>query len=460
MIDTLKNKHALLPCLLLLILTGCAHSPRSYPKHDEIVRGAQERAAQKSLDAVKNSLVLFKVEETGGDSRDNNRTASFSGIVLSEEGHLLAPYTIRPNSGNRIEAWIGDQRYLARALKYDETLGMTIVKIQPEAPLTPLDIVQEHELRPGQNAYTVVGSDEAAEFSRFVFKTFCQGMIEGRYRQLSLAPLPGTARGAPLFNPAGDVVGLVNQSNAWVLEDLIVDLNDLLARAKGEIKSEEDSEDAWFGAILLPINPDYAKANNLPRSAIWLIHVFENGSAADAGFKSGDLVIKLNGEDLRLSGARAYQYFMQTLRPRVGKEFSATVLRGKKEIEGKSVFMKQEDPDTLRAEDLGITLSEVTESMVVRLNLKNTGGVIVTNLDPGSPAATGRSFGDTLLRPRDLIVSIGGIPTPNIEAFSEALDQIRQEKRKELLVQFWRGPISGYEALNLRIGERDNGGQL
>lgn len=443
--------------LLLLLGAGCAHTPKQIARHDQRVFAAQQRASQRALDAVQDSLVLFKVEKTGDSDGDReNRTAQFSGVVLTPEGHLLAPYTIRPGTGNRIEAYLDEDRYLARAVHYDESIGMTVVKIEPRSPLTPLTIDQEHDLRPGQNAFTAIGSDEAGDFQRFVFQAFCQGIVEGRFRQYSLSPLPNRARGAPLYNQTGELVGLVNQANAWVLSDMILELDELLARATGEGNGDKD-EDAWFGAILAPINPEYAQANDLPLSALWLVHVFESGSAAKAGFQTGDLLVALNGESLRLSGRRVYRYFLQALRPRAGKTYTATVLRDGREIRGEGVINKREDPDTLRAEDLGITVSDIIESMVVRLNLRQSEGVIVTNIEPGSPAATGRTFGRPLLRPRDLVVSIGGIPTPDLDAFGKALDQIRRENRKELLIHFWRGPVSGYEALNLRIGDRENG---
>ncbi len=444
---------------LLVALTGCTTtSERTAQRHREL-REAQEASAQQALEAAGDSLVLFKVEETG-TQRERNRTASFSGIVLSSDGHLLAPYTIKPGSSNRIEAWIGDQRYLARPIKYDETIGMTIVKVEPRTPLVPVDLAHEHTLGPGQEAYTVVASDSDSEFTRFVFRAYCQGIIQGRYRQFSLSPLPGATRGAPLFTAEGELVGLVNQNNAWMLKDLFVDLSTLLARANGEASPEEDSNDAWFGALMASINPDYARSRDLPRSSLWLIHVYEGGSAARAGLRNGDLLVKLNGEPLRLSGTRAYQYFIQTLRPRKDKEFDVTVIRGGKELTLNGKIRDKEKPDVLRAEDLGITVSDIVETAVIRLNLFQTEGVLVSKVDPGSPAATGSTFGQSLLRPRDVIVSLGGIPTPDVKAFGEALDTIRSEKRKELLVTYWRGPTTGYEALNLRIGDRDNGEAL
>lgn len=442
--------------MCLLAAAGCTTTgERTLQRHREL-RAAQELSAQQALEAAGEGLVLFQVEETGGQ-RDRNRTASFSGIVLSEDGHLLAPYTIRPGSANRIEAWIGDQRYLARPVKYDETIGMTIVKVEPRTPLVPVDLAQEFTLSPGQEAYTVVASDSDSEFSRFVFRAYCQGVIEGRYRQFSLSPLPGATRGAPLYTAEGQLVGLVNQNNAWMLKDLFVDLSILLARANGKASPEEESDDAWFGTLMASINPDYARANELPRSSLWAVHVYEGSSAAKAGLQNGDLVIELNGEPLRLSGSRAYQYFIQTLRPRKGKEFSLTVLRNGKEVELTGKIINKKKLDNMRAEDLGITISEIDETAEIRLNLFQTEGVLVTKVEPGSPAATGRSFGESLLRPRDVIVSLDGVPTPDIDSFGEVLDTIRKEKKKELLVTYWRGPITGYEALNLRIGDNDSG---
>jgi len=461
MIDPNRHRRPLLPFALMVCLAaaGCTTTgERTLQRHREL-REAQEAAAQRALDAAGDSLVLFKVEETG-TQRERNRTASFSGIILSADGHLLAPYTIKPGSSNRIEAWIGDQRYLARPIKYDETIGMSIVKVEPRTPLVPVDLAHEYTLSPGQEAYTVVASDSNSEFSRFVFRAYCQGIIQGRYRQFSLSPLPGATRGAPLFTAEGELVGLVNQNNAWMLKDLFVDLSTLLARANGDASPEEDSEDAWFGALMSSINADYARSRDLPRSALWMVHVYEGGSADKAGLKNGDLLIELDGEPLRLSGTRAYQYFIQTLRPRKDKEFEVKVLRDGKELVLNGKITNKEKPDVLRAEDLGITISDIIETAVIRLNLFQTEGVMITKVDPGSPAATGRTFGQSLLRPRDVIVSLGGIPTPDIEAFGEALDTIRSEKRKELLVTFWRGPTTGYEALNLRIGDRDNGEQL
>jgi S1-C subfamily serine protease len=96
--------------------------------------------------------------------------------------------------------------------------------------------------------------------------------------------------------------------------------------------------------------------------------------------------------------------------------------------------------------------------MAIRNNLFISEGVMVTDLKPGSPAATGRTFGEPLLRDGDVLTALGGKPTPDVETFGTVLEEIRREKPDILLVEFQRGAFTGIEALNLKIGDETNGG--
>jgi S1-C subfamily serine protease len=436
--------------LVLLSFSGCAHT-----RTDRTFR-AFETAARRAEEQARPHLVHFRVQQTAATGRDRRpSTVVFSGIVLTEEGHLLAPFNIRTDTPDRIEAWIGDQQYLARPLKADDQLGMTILRVQPRKPLTPLRLENAVDLRTGEHAFVVISSDEDNEFAVFTLAAFMQGVVDGRYRQFSLSPLPNQTRGAPVFSSRGELVGLMSQNNAWALSDLAEDLNQFLAEVTGRAETPARDENAWFGATLAPINTDFARANNLSRSSIWLVHVFTDSPAYEAGFRSGDLVTHLNGEPLRMSGNRAYNYFLQALRPRIGAPFEIKVLRDGKPITGKGVLARRPEPQTLRAEDLGIHVTEVNEPLKLRHNLFETEGVMVTEVDRGSPAATGRQFGRNLLMPRDVITSLHHHPTPTLAAFNEAVDLIRRERPGVVLVEFMRGPVTGFEALNLRLRDRE-----
>lgn len=436
-------------CFLLSAFTACVSTSGTST--------SEYKGTQKALAAAEGVVVHFQVEQAASSAQGNRRprTVRFSGIVLSEEGHLLAPFNIKPDTADRIEAWIGEDRYLARSLKAEPALGMSILKIQPKEPLTPVDLNSEGNLTVGESAFAVVGSNESNEFARFSFRAYCQGIIEGFYRQFSLSSIPNSARGAPLFDTAGNLVGIVMQNNAWVLDDIRPEIQDLLAGVRGEGEKPGGSDKVWFGAILSPINPDYARDQGLPRSALWLVKVFEETGAHEAGFQNGDLLVSLNGNPLRMSGTRTRQYFNQALRPREGQTFEAEVLRGGKRVSGEGTLTKRPEPSTLQAEDLGVTVSEINSVMETQMNLFESEGVMVTKIKRGSPAATGRQFGQPLLRNRDVITSLGGIPTPDLETFKKALDQVRQEQPEAVLVTFKRGPVDSIEALNLLLSNRN-----
>lgn len=444
--------------LLCILFSGCVHTSRSLYRSDQRLQESHARAAHRALEAAGDSVVFFQVENPN-PRRNQPRIVNFAGIVLTDEGHILAPFTIRKDTDARIEAWVEKRRYLALPLLHDDGLGMTVLKIEPDGPLTPFDLSEPHPLPLGAALYCVITTDEEREFEPFVFQAVSQGVVQGRYRQYSLSQLPDLAKGAPLFDRLGRWIGFAAQTNGWVAEDLVADLEELIDRAvygNGD-EGAGESEEAWFGAILSPIDSAYARAKDLPASGLWLSHVFEDGSAYQAGLRTGDLLVEINGSPMRLRGSRAYRFFLQTLRPREGEPFTARVIRDGRSIKAKGTILERPDPDTLRAEDLGFTVSDIHESMAIRHNLFETEGVMVVNLKPGSPAATGRSFGEPLLRNLDVITALGGRPTPDVETFGQVLEEIRREKPEALLVEFQRGAFTGIEALNLQIGDESNG---
>ena len=210
--------------------------------------------------------------------------------------------------------------------------------------------------------------------------------------------------------------------------------------------------------MLQAINKDYAKAHNLPRSGIWVTHAVSEGPADKAGIRTGDLIIELNGSPLRLSGARVQSYFLQSLRPQVGRNFEITVIRHGKKIVCKGTFEKAPEDKKLRARDIGIEVKSITEMDVFAQNLFSSEGVLVTDVEPGSAAATSSTFRSGLLRKGDVVLELDGKPTPTLDEFKKVLDEVRSRKPDVLLVYYQRGRYNGYAGLNLKIGDNGNGG--
>lgn len=435
---------------------------------------AMQSVVEKAEEKTAPSVVYVKLKELNNkdDSRNIPMGAmsfgqgspsykSLQGIVLSAKGHILIPEEVKPDEAGRIEVLVGDAEYPARIVKVDDKLKMTIIKVDAEEELMPLDIEDNSDLEAGEWCVIVEASDEEREFEVFSTLSVCTGEIADRYRQFVLNNMVLKANGAPVVSVDGKVAGLIQGRNVLAMSDLCEDLKEFLSDATEVVSAEEEEEKgkSWLGVMLEPVNREYAKAHDLPKSGLWVVNVPADGPAAEAGIRSGDMITGFNGKPLRLSGKRTHDYFIKTMRPKIGKAFEITVLRDGKEKVCSGVFTKKPEEETIRAEDIGVTVQKITDTDYFINNLFTKEGVIITDILKGSPAATSSSFGRTLLSQNDVIVSMAGKPTLTLDDFSKALEFIRNEKLKVIEVTYWRGRSTGYAGLNLEKNENGKGGK-
>jgi S1-C subfamily serine protease len=449
---------------------GCASGPAK-SGDGQAVFGALQRAVANAGKKAEPSLAVVKVENAGASAptrrtiggitfTDNSSSDSgpSSGIVVTPKGHVLVPGVIKPDADGRITVFIGETEHVARSVKTDDALGMTILKLDGDDAFTPLDLGAGADLAVGEWAVVIRPTDEAYEFQKHSLLGVCQGERPGRYRKFMLNQSLTGMSGALVVNLSGQIVGMVERTSVLSLSDIREDLQRFIAEATGANVAEDDKKKrGWFGALLEPVNKDYARARKLPASALVVLHAAKDGSAAAAGVRDGDLITGVNGRPLRLSGVRAMDYFTKSLRPRAGEKFTVSVLRDGKQLELAGTFAKAPEAETLRAEDLGVTVTGITDNDVHAQNLNSDRGVLVTDVHRGSPAANSGTLRQTLISRRDIILELAGQPTPDVVAFGKVLEKIRREKPPVVLVKYCRGILNGYAGLNLTLGEKDNG---
>ena len=145
------------------------------------------------------------------------------------------------------------------------------------------------------------------------------------------------------------------------------------------------------------------------------------------------------------------------MQPRTGAKFTLTALRDKQSVNCSGTFTADPETETLRAEDIGVSLSSLSDKDVFSQNLATDHGVLVTDVKKGSPAANSGSLRQTLLSKNDIIIELAGQPTPDLESFGKVLESIRRDHPPVVLVKYYRGLTTGYAGLNLTLGEKDNG---
>lgn len=453
----------------ILLLCSCRH-PEVGSAGARMPAADWEQAVHQASRAIEPSLVQVTLqrERRGGSTRvisgvqvrsGGTGPQRFTGVLLTEEGHILIAGELSPDVEERIEAVVNDTEYAARPIKVDKQLKMTILKIEPEGDLQPISLDHSADLATGAWALIPEPTGEDNDYEIFQNLSFCRGLLAGRYRIFVLDRVPRGAEGAPVVDLQGNLVGFATRSGALSARDLQADLKDFLAEASGEISPEEmDKQQGWMGAVFSPVNKQYAKARDLPSGSLWVTFASEEGPAYAAGLRAGDLITALRGTPIPFQGQRAMDYFLQSLRPRIGEPFSIEIARDDQRQTLEGTFAKKPEPTTLHAEDIGITVSDVTEADRFIHNLFTDQGIQVTQIHRGGPAATSSQFGQSLLQPRDVIVELAGHPTPTVEAFAKTLEILRREKAKAALVRYWRGRTTGYAGLNLTLGDKDNGG--
>ena len=169
--------------------------------------------------------------------------------------------------------------------------------------------------------------------------------------------------------------------------------------------------------------------------------VAENSPAAEAGIKTGDLIIELNGKPVPKSHELpsliadtppGQKLTLKTIHEK--KEQTLTVKIGElSDDNDASQQLEAKDPE------IGLRVQRITPEAARRLGLSSTKGVMVVEVQPGSPAD------QVGLEPADVIREVNQRPVNDVKDFERVVRQGRRGDRILLLVQ--RGDNAVFFAL-------------
>jgi S1-C subfamily serine protease len=162
----------------------------------------------------------------------------------------------------------------------------------------------------------------------------------------------------------------------------------------------------WLGAKLQAVTPDIADSLGLKRPTGALVaSVYENGPAAQAGLKPGDLIVSVDGQPVDDPNAFDYRFATQPLGGsarlgfiRGGHEMSATVsLRTAPETPRDEITIR------VRSPFFGATVANLSPALADELQLDNANkGVVILDVADGSYASNlGFRRGDIIVAVND-----------------------------------------------------------
>jgi len=367
--------------------------------------------------------------------REQRQHALGSGVIVSSDGYIVTNNHVIAKA-TEIQVLLSDKRtFKGKVVGADPQTDVAVIKIEASGlPTVPFG--DSNQLKVGDTVLAF-GNPFGQWFTvtrGIVSALGRSGMgIEGfeNFIQTDAAINPGNSGGA-LVNVRGQVVGI----NTAILsgnsgpggEGGSVGIgfaipSDMAKHVMEDLIKTGKVTRGYLGVRPRNLDQELAKQFKVPDTAGALVQdVIAGGPADKAGIKNGDVIRKLNGQ--QVDDADQFTALVTNMNP--GAEATLEILR-----DGQPMTIKAtlgERPTNLSAQGgpgavqegalRGIAVQNLTPSMREQLSLPgNVTGVVIGNLDPNSPAAR------TGLQEGDVIESINRQPVRSVADFNRLAAQ-------------------------------------
>lgn len=334
-----------------------------------------------------------------------NKQSFGSGFIIGNEGYVLTNNHVIDDA-DKVTVRLSDRREVeAKVIGTDPRSDIALLKIVA-TNLPVVKIGDPSKLRVG-DPVLAIGSPFGFDYSATA------GIVSAKSRalpneayvpfiQTDVAINPGNS-GGPLFNTAGEVVGVNSQiysrSGGFMGVSFAIPI-DVAMEVVAQLRDKGKVSRGYLGVSIQEVTKELADAYGLERPAGALIASVEADSpAGKAGLKSGDVVTQFNGLAINL----AAELPQAIGRAKVGETYPLMVVRDRKALqlqvkvqpipEEQVASTKAVSPDLSR---LGLTLRDLQESE--KASLKLAGGALVVKVAEGSGADAGLRNGDVITR--------------------------------------------------------------
>jgi serine protease Do len=338
------------------------------------------------------------------------------------------------------------KEYDGKIIGRDPKTDLALIKIKASSDLQPLNLGNSDDLKVG-SWVIAVGSPFGLE------QTVTAGIVSAKGRVIGSGPYdnfiqtdasinPGNS-GGPLINMKGEVVGI----NTAIIASgrgigFAIPIN-MAKEIAPQLQEKGHVTRGWLGVSIQEVTPALAKSFDLKEKKGALVAQVVSGSPAEkAGIERGDVIVEFDGKEVTDSKDLPR---IVALTP-MGKAVTIKLLRNGKALDRQvKVGEMEEKVEVAEApshKSLGITVQNLTPEIAKGLGLKKDTGVVVTRVEPGSPAA------DAGIQTGDLVQEVNRKPVKNVEDFVQKVEKAKGQDNVLLLIQ--RGQNNLFAALTLK----------
>lgn len=370
--------------------------------------------------------------------REMKRTSLGSGVIVSADGYIVTNNHVVENADSINVRLTNFEEHDAKIIGRDPKTDLALIKIEAKNGLPFAAFGNSEKLRVG-DWVVAIGNPFGFE------QTVTAGIVSGKGRSLGSGPYenfiqtdasinPGNS-GGPLFNLQGEMVGINtaiysrNGGNIGIGFAIPANMAQNVIR---QLKETGTVTRGWVGVVVQQVTSELAKQFGLERPIGALVgEVAPNGPAAKAGIQPGDVIIRYNGKEIsQMSMLPA----LVSQTP-VGEKAEIVLIRKGKQQRLKVTVAKLEEEQLESAvadqyeKKLGLNVQELTPELAKSLGIKETEGVLVAGVEPGSPAF------EAGLRQGDVIAEINRQPVTNLAEYGQAMGAAQAEGGVLLLVK-------------------------
>ena len=389
-----------------------------------------------------------------------------SGFVIDPAGFIVTNNHVITGADEITVTFTDGSTLPATVVGIDEQTDIALLKVEPRQPLAHVGF--------GNSDTALVGDWVIAIGNPFgLGGSVTAGIISARNRDIEAgpyddfiqtdAPINRGNSGGPLFNLAGEVVGvntaIYSPTGGSVGIGFAIPSN-FVQTIVGQIKAFGAARRGWIGVRVQSIDETMAEGLGLPSAKGALIsEVTPGGPAERAGLKNGDVVVGFDGRTVEDSRA----FPRMVAESEVGRTVEIRYLRGGA-LETAQVTLEKladetaqaaaaptgdapaEQPQTSRFGRLGLSFGPLDQFARERYRVAETvQGVLVTAVDPEGPAA------EKNVRVGDVIVEVAQEPVASVEDVIAKVDAYAAAKRRVILLLIRRADQLTYIPVRLPV---------
>nr|WP_317134977.1 Do family serine endopeptidase [Brytella acorum] len=387
----------------------------------------------------------FMNRKPSPDEPPRKMQALGSGFIVSPDGYIVTNNHVVKDA-DQVSVTLQDDTVLkAHIIGRDSRTDLAVIKVDPPHPLPTVAFGDSDKARVGDwvlaigNPFGLAGTVTAG-----IVSSRGRSIDRGAYDDFiqTDAPINRGNSGGPLFNLKGEVVGIntaiYSPSGGSIGIGFSIPSND----ARGiidQLRKVGHVQRGWMGIRVQDVTHDIADSLGLKTSHGALVaNVEAKGPAEISGFKTGDVILQLNGSPV---DGRSLPRLVAELAPGTKAHFSVWRKGASVNLD---VLLKPspEAPDmppaaaratkgakTIALADLGLTIGAIDDDVRTKYKLSDSQrGVVVADVKADGPAA------ERGIEVGNLVTEVQQVEVDSPEAFSREITRARQQKKHSVLL--------------------------